>query len=90
MAFDQGSDRLASASCMRHFSINAAFVADCAHGAQNDLHETLRECAFWAYWLLLLTAMNVEHGPFNDDLRWNQSSDCRRGAVEHHEPNSFP
>lgn len=90
VALDQGSDGLAAASFLRHLGVNATFIMDWSHGVQNELYESLRECALWSFWLLLLVAMNVEHGPFNDDGRWNQLRDCWQGAVENHDPQSFP
>lgn len=76
VSIDQGGDGLCAAAFLRHIGANVSFITDWAHGANNDFLETLRDLSLFQYWLLLLIALNVEHGPHGEDLRHNQIRDA--------------
>ena len=73
---DQGSDGLSAVSFLRSLGVSMTFISDWSHGAQNDFYDTLKDLSLWNFWVMMLVVMNVEHGPWADDVRWNQILDA--------------
>lgn len=80
---DQGSDGLSAVSYLKSLSSNLTCIPDWSHGGQNDYYDTLRELNLFSFWVLCMIMWNVEHGPWGDDLRWNQVEHGWAEAWEH-------
>lgn len=84
LAIDQGSDGLAACNWLRTSKVNFSVLCDWSHGAQNDLKEALRGCNLFQFILLMMIAMNVEHGPYDEDLRFAQVKESWEDVQKHH------
>lgn len=87
---DQGSDNLSAISWMRANSFNLTCIPDWSHGAQNDFYGCLRDLSVYSFWIMCLVVWNVEHGPWQDDLRWQQVGDAWAEATEQFDMQSMP
>ena len=87
---DQGSDMLCGGTHLRSLMLCITLVCDWSHGGQNDFYDCLKELGLFPFWLLLLIVMNVEHGPFHDDLRFNQQREGWADACKHFDWTNFP
>lgn len=76
ISVDQGSDALCSTAFLKHLLTNVSVLCD--WGANNDFLDTVRDHKVFGWWLLMLILFNVEHGPFAEDLRWNQVEEAWR------------
>lgn len=70
---DQGSDGFAAIHALqRHFRCNLSYTPDASHGVHRDLMGALRSASLMEFMLLVMVAMNLQHGPWGDDSRWQQ------------------
>ena len=90
MAIDQGSDGLSAVSFLRDRGVNVSVICDWSHGGQNDLYDSLKDLQIYNFWVLCLVVWNVEHGPWNDDMRWSQVLSSWNEATKHFEPTTMP
>jgi hypothetical protein len=88
ISIDQGSDGICATNYLKHLKANVTIYCDWSHGANNDFSETLRAMGLFPYWLLMLIVFNVEHGPFADDMRWNQVEEAWRELRKHYDAKS--
>ncbi len=72
LAIDQGSDGLSGTSWLQSQKINISTVCDWSHGIHNDMKESLRASGLWHFMLLMMIVMNVECGPYKEDMRHAQ------------------
>ena len=70
---DLGSDNVA-ASCYLEsaHNLNVDLLPDPAHGVHDDAKLSLRASGHWNMIQLYMIAHNVPHGPYNEDLRYEQ------------------
>ena len=73
---------------IRELGINLEMWPDDAHGINNDLELTLKDCDLWAHTLLMLTGWNAVHGPFASDLCFHQIRDGLEESFAFIEPSS--
>lgn len=91
LAIDQGSDGLSGSSYLRSLPFNLRFWwISPMGGGHNDFFCNLKSLHLFSLWLLLLAPLNVEHGPFNDDVRFNQCREAWSDAVRHFAPGAMP
>lgn len=77
VSIDQGSDGVAAAHALMYgMSVNMSLWCDPSHGVHRDIGLMLRGCQIYRLWLLLMIAMNVQHGPFEEDMRYQQMQEC--------------
>lgn len=69
---------------------NCTCIPDWSHAAQNDFYGCLRDLSVCSFWLMCLVFWNVEHSPWQDDLRWQQVGDAWAEATEHFDMQSMP
>lgn len=73
VACDLGSDNCCALQYLeRHLSINLDLVPDPSHGTWDDAKLCLRRAGFWTTVQLVMLGHNVVHGPYNEDLRYEQ------------------
>lgn len=68
---DQGSDGLSAISYLRSLGVVVTYCPDFSHGSQNDFYDALKSTNLFPFWILMLVVYNLEHGPWQDDVRWN-------------------
>lgn len=90
LVVDQGSDGLCGGSWLRAAGANITLVMDMSHGGNNDFLDMLRDLNIYKFWILLMIPLNLEHGPFQSDLRFNQVRECWDSVLKHFSPNQLP
>eukprot|EP00974_Lingulodinium_polyedra_P014925 1444191-Lingulodinium_polyedra.AAC.1 len=55
---------------------NISVYCDMSHGANNDVTDTIKTLSLFPFWLLMMIVANVQHGPWGEDLRWNQVTEA--------------
>ena len=90
MAIDQGGDGLAAMVWLFHWLINITFWLDFSHGAWRSIQGTISDLGLKSWWLLMLVMFNVPHGPWNDDFRFGQLTECWKEMRDHLAPELVP
>ena len=72
LAIDQGSDGLSAMNYLLFLGICLTPWMDFSHGANNDINATIKSLGLWPFWLLMLVVLNIDHGPYDDDVRFAQ------------------
>lgn len=90
LSVDQGSDGLSGSSYLRSVGLNLSVMPDPSHGNNNDFLDTLRDQGLFKFWVLMLIPMNVEHGPWLSDLRYNQVRQSWAAFAQHAAPERAP
>lgn len=88
VAIDQGGDGLAACNYLLAAGCCLTIWCDFSHGANNDVNGTVKDLGLWSFWLLMLVALNVPHGPWDDDVRNHQSSEAWRETTKNHSSRS--
>lgn len=90
LAIDQGSDGLCGASWLRHLGLNISLIPDWSHTCHNDYLDSLKDMQLFKFLVLLLVPLNLEHGPFMTDARFNQVKQTWSGVDRHYSPHQMP
>jgi hypothetical protein len=72
---DQGADDVCATFWLKSKKLSLTEWWDFAHGAWCDLRGVLSEVDLYQFWLLMMMAWNLAHGPHDDDHRFNQMRD---------------
>lgn len=75
VAIDQGGDGLAACNVLLSLGCCLTIWCDFSHGSNNDVNATIKDLGLWSFWLLMLVALNVPHGPWDDDVRYAQTQE---------------
>lgn len=86
LSIDQGADGLSATNFLKHLGMNISIACDFSHGANNDYHDAVKDIGLQPWWLLMMLTFNIEHGPWGEDLRWNQILECFKELEEHGAP----
>ena len=76
VAIDQGSDGIAAVKYLLWLGCCLTIWCDFSHGSNNDVNGTIKDLGLWSFWLLMLVALNVPHGPWDDDVRFAQTREA--------------
>lgn len=87
---DQGSDGLSAIAYLRSLGAVLTFCPDFSHGSQNDFYDALKSMHLFPFWILMLVVYNLEHGPWQGDLRWNQINESWAEVFSHFGGGDFP
>jgi hypothetical protein len=91
VAMDQGSDGVAAMHWMQRCKrMNVEEVFDFSHNAWNDFKGTVKDCGLWDFFLMFLITVNVVHGPWGEDQRYQAVRDGVADCWKHLTPESCP
>lgn len=90
LTIDQGSDGLCGASFLRSQDLNLSVLPDMSHAANNDFVDGCKDVGLYKFIVLMLVPMNLEHGPFLSDLRFNQCRESWSAVARHFTPVQMP
>jgi len=91
IASGQGSDCLAALHALKHgFPLNVTPWFDPSHGCHRDIVCVLKACSLFDFWLLLMCAMNFQHGPHSEDTRYQQLRESLEQLWRNFEVRSCP
>eukprot|EP00959_Pyramimonas_sp_CCMP1952_P031502 660891-Pyramimonas_sp.AAC.1 len=82
-AMDQGPDNVCSSNWLLHIGVNLTRVWDWSHGVKCDFDDLLRTFKLSAFWKLMLVAVNVEHGPKDEEARYDQLKEAWKEMKTH-------
>ena len=71
-----------SGACQRHFTLNYDYFPDGPHGGQRAVIDGLRKSGMYPFILAMLVTRNIPHGPWSEDIRFNQ---MQQSMTEHFE-----
>ena len=88
---DQGTDAMAGVHALQYeYKLNISYFPDPSHGCHRDLLAMLKKSGLYDFWLLLMVAMNFQHGPWNEDYRWQQLQEGLDQFFKHQDPSTNP
>lgn len=87
ICMDMGSDGFAGMNyAQRVLNLSIEQLHDPSHGSWRDFQRMLREGGMMCYWLLLMVVMNMVHGPWLEDSRFNTQQEAMKeiwGSFSH-------
>ena len=91
IALDCGTDGLAAISAAtRKLNMNLDFTPDQSHLCWRGIIAALKACKLWVFMLTSMLAGNTAHGPWNDDLRYQQTKEAMDTLMAHEAPECSP
>lgn len=79
ICMDMGSDGFAGMNfAQQELGLNVEPLFDPSHGSWRDCQRMIRESNLMSYWLVLMMVMNLLHGPFLEDARYNSMQEALR------------
>lgn len=90
IAIDQGSDGLAAMWWLFMMCLCATFWLDFSHGAWRSVQGMMTDVGLKPWWLLMMIMFNVAHGPWNDDYRYGQITECWKQLKQNMRPEELP
>ena len=91
IALDCGTDGLAAVSAAtKKLNMNLDFTPDQSHLCWRGIIAALKACKLWVFMLTSMLAGNTAHGPWNDDLRYQQTNEAMDTLLAHEAPDCSP
>lgn len=91
LSSDQGSDALSGIHALMYkFRLNVSFFPDPSHACHRDVLMMLKTVGLYEFWLLLMVAMNLQHGPWHEDYRWVQLQEAWQQMFNRQRPHTCP
>lgn len=88
---DMGPDGLCALAFLKQQRLMCCWeVPDFSHGVWRDFQLALRHTGHWSFFLILITTMNIVHGPFEEQMNFADIKESIRSYMVSADPESCP
>lgn len=92
-SFDQGSDQVSAGHAMCYHEptkLCTTMFWDPSHGCNRDCWNAINDLNLGPLFLMFMIVMNINHGPDDSDLRYQQIKDTMAAHFRDHRPSTSP